>query len=166
MNGKTDDLFDLSGKVAIVTGSTRGIGRAIAERFAQRGARVVISSRDADACAAVAQAIARNSQRPGDIAARFGGEEFVVVLPETDGAGAAVVAANIHSAVRALAIEHTESEHGVITVSIGVACTDTEEVADALALIMVADQAVYRAKASGRNQTSAAEPCGDAAVTT
>ncbi|MDN7184009.1 diguanylate cyclase [Caballeronia sp. SEWSISQ10-4 2] len=119
-----------------------------------------------DALTAVAQAIARNSQRQGDIAARFGGEEFVVVLPETDGAGAAVVAANIHSAVRALAIEHTGSEHGVITVSIGVACTDTEEVADALALIKVADQAVYRAKASGRNQTSTAEPYGDAAVTT
>jgi diguanylate cyclase (GGDEF)-like protein len=119
-----------------------------------------------DALTAVAQAIARNSQRQGDIAARFGGEEFVVVLPETDGAGAAVVAANIHSAVRALAIEHTGSEHGVITVSIGVACTDAEEVADALALIKVADRAVYRAKASGRNQTSAAEPCGDAAVTT
>jgi diguanylate cyclase (GGDEF)-like protein len=88
------------------------------------------------------------------------------VLPETDGAGAAVVAANIHSTVRALAIEHTGSEHGVITVSIGVACTDIDEVADALALIKVADQAVYRAKASGRNQTSMAEPYGDAAVVT
>ncbi|HEX8642537.1 MAG TPA: SDR family oxidoreductase [Allosphingosinicella sp.] len=51
-------LFDLSGKVAIVTGSSRGIGRAIAEAMADQGASVVISSRKEEACREVADAIA------------------------------------------------------------------------------------------------------------
>lgn len=50
-------LFDLTGKVAIITGSSRGIGRAIAEAMADQGAKVVISSRKADACVEVADAI-------------------------------------------------------------------------------------------------------------
>lgn len=50
-------LFDLSGQNAIITGSSRGIGRAIAEAMADHGARVVISSRKADACQDVADAI-------------------------------------------------------------------------------------------------------------
>jgi len=50
-------LFDLSGKVAIVTGSSRGIGEAIVHRMAEHGARVVVSSRKADGCEKVANAI-------------------------------------------------------------------------------------------------------------
>ena len=60
------DLFDLSGKVAIITGSSRGIGRAIAEGYAAHGARVVVSSRKQPACEAVAAAI--NEQHGKDCA--------------------------------------------------------------------------------------------------
>ena len=52
-----ENLFDLSGKVAVVTGSSKGIGRAIAEQMAFHGADVVISSRREDACQEVAEAI-------------------------------------------------------------------------------------------------------------
>jgi NAD(P)-dependent dehydrogenase (short-subunit alcohol dehydrogenase family) len=63
-------LFDLSGKVAIVTGSSRGIGRAIAEAMADQGARVVISSRKAEACEEAADAINQSH-----------GEERAIVVP-------------------------------------------------------------------------------------
>ena len=55
-------LFDLTGKVAVITGSSRGIGRAIAERMADQGARVVISSRKPGPCDEVAAGI--NAKRP------------------------------------------------------------------------------------------------------
>ena len=50
-------LFDLSGKVAVVTGSSRGIGRAIVERMAEQGAKVVVSSRNIEPCREVAAAV-------------------------------------------------------------------------------------------------------------
>src|SRR3546814_90498 len=62
-------MFDLSGKVAIVTGSSRGIGRAIAEAYAEAGARVVISSRKQSACDTVAETIN----------ARYGEERAIAV---------------------------------------------------------------------------------------
>lgn len=60
---QAQNLFDLTGKVAIITGSSRGIGRAIAERMAQQGAKVVISSRKAGPCEEVAAEI--NARHPG-----------------------------------------------------------------------------------------------------
>ena len=57
------ELFDLTGKVAVITGSSRGIGKAIGERMADHGAKVVISSRKAGPCEEVAAAI--NQKHPG-----------------------------------------------------------------------------------------------------
>ena len=59
----TDDLFDLSGRVAVVTGGSRGLGREMVLAFAERGADVVIASRKLDACEAVAREVGALGRR-------------------------------------------------------------------------------------------------------
>lgn len=110
---------------------------------------------------AVARSIARCLKRPADIAARFGGEEFVLILPETGIPGAEHVAEQVHKEVRALRINHQGSEHGILTVSIGYACNNGGRVTSAQELIREADAALYRAKERGRNQTCGAREVVD-----
>ena len=75
--------FDLTGKTAIITGSSRGIGRSIAELYAELGANVVISSRKQDACEAVATAInARGKGKAVAIAASISSKEALGALVE------------------------------------------------------------------------------------
>lgn len=84
MNESIAKLFDLSGKVAIVTGSSRGIGRAIATALAEAGCRVVISSRKQEACDTVAGAInaACGAERAIAIAASIASKEALRTLVE------------------------------------------------------------------------------------
>ncbi|MGF6775344.1 diguanylate cyclase [Paraburkholderia sp. GAS334] len=108
-----------------------------------------------DALAAVARCISANIRRPGDSAARYGGEEFVIVLPDTSGPGALGVAETIRMKVAALGVEHATSQQGRLTVSIGVATWQGKKTDTVYHVIRAADEALYTAKASGRNTISA-----------
>ncbi|MFP4905636.1 diguanylate cyclase, partial [Paraburkholderia sp. BR14261] len=108
-----------------------------------------------DALAAVAHAIGAHARRAADCAARYGGEEFVLVLPDTGEAQALALAEKVRAAIEALALPHADSPNGVLTVSVGVACTTQSAFADWRALTDAADAALYTAKRSGRNRVAA-----------
>jgi diguanylate cyclase (GGDEF)-like protein len=113
---------------------------------------------------AAAQALLQAIRRPGDLAARFGGEEFVVLMPNTDVAGALAVAERMLQHIAATRVQ--DGPHEVLlSCSIGVAACLPASGADAAtseALVQEADQALYRAKQNGRGrvecQTPAARP--------
>lgn len=100
----------------------------------------------------ISHAILQHKHRPGDLVARYGGEEIVVLLPDADEAGARAVAERIRQTVRQLQISHDGNEAGIVTVSAGVSAViplrnrNTPE-----DLLRQADQALYLAKSSGRD---------------
>lgn len=79
-------LFDLTGKTALITGSTKGIGKAIAEHMAQSGAHVVISSRKEDACREVASQIQQQGGLATPIPANISHKAFAKSVFTTAGA--------------------------------------------------------------------------------
>ncbi|WP_288380534.1 diguanylate cyclase domain-containing protein [uncultured Massilia sp.] len=103
----------------------------------------------------VARAAAKAMRRPGDLAARYGGEEIVLLLPETDAVDAGEVVAQLRASVAALGIAHEASHVApVLTVSAGGATLDPGKPESPAALFEAADAALYRAKQAGRNRTS------------
>lgn len=113
-----------------------------------------------DCLRAVASTIRTTVRRPGDLPARYGGEEMAVILPNTDMPGAVTIAETIRAAVEALRIPHAENGAlKLVTISTGVA-TALSRVGGSIqmpaGLLQAADIALYKAKSNGRNRVETA----------
>jgi diguanylate cyclase (GGDEF)-like protein len=105
-----------------------------------------------DACLVeVAHALEGVVRRPADLAVRYGGEEFALVLPGTSQEGAVVLADRLRAGMREMAVPHEDSDgRGIVTLSAGVATVIGAWTVDEI--VELADRALYEAKANGRDR--------------
>jgi diguanylate cyclase (GGDEF)-like protein len=107
----------------------------------------------------IAAAITQGIRRPGDTAARFGGEEFAVLLPGTNDIGAINIADKMRDALRMSAVPHASNAGGIVTVSIGIGVLFAGDIdASAGQLLRHADEALYLAKERGRDRVEVYRP--------
>ncbi len=104
----------------------------------------------------VASVLREGAQRAGDFAGRYGGEEFLAILPGLSTGEAVAWAERLRTAVEGACIPHEDSQTGCVTVSIGVSSLTPTATGTMLELIRLADEALYRAKANGRNRVEPA----------
>ncbi len=111
-----------------------------------------------EALKAVAGVLASHARRPLDLAARFGGEEFALVLHDTTREAALKIGEEILAEVRQLGIPHAGSSvASVLTISLGIACVVPVARRSCAGLLQLADQALYAAKDGGRNRAHVLE---------
>jgi diguanylate cyclase (GGDEF)-like protein/PAS domain S-box-containing protein len=149
--------FDAALDAAFASGRTEGGDLSLlmidVDRFKSFNDRYGHTVGD-DCLRKVAAEFRRTLRRPGLAVARYGGEEFAVVLPRTPLSAAIEEAEALRRAVRGLSIENAASEHGIVTVSIGVAAlAGGRGLASPRELVRRADGALYAAKAAGRDRT-------------
>lgn len=99
----------------------------------------------------IADALRRALFRPTDVVARYGDDEFAILLPAVHEEGARVVAARVRSQVNALAMPHSGGVGGIVTVSIGVAALAPEGELKPQQLVTLCERALAQAKRMGRD---------------
>ncbi len=104
----------------------------------------------------IAELLARHVSRAGELTARFGGEEFAVILPNSGLEDAVQAAQRICCALFALQLEHAGSPHKFVSLSVGVACMTPLPGSSHTLLLEQADAALYLAKRGGRNRVASA----------
>ncbi len=109
----------------------------------------------------VAQVLKQGIHRASDFAARYGGEEFAILLADTPFAGGMHVADRLRMGVEALQIQNKRAPLGVVTISVGVACSKIDGEFASEALVAAADAALYEAKELGRNSVMGAKTLVD-----
>ncbi|RSZ56247.1 GGDEF domain-containing protein [Massilia atriviolacea] len=106
-----------------------------------------------DACLQfIGQCIRTGRRRAGNLAARVGGEEFAILLPNTDLYGAIVVAEAVRRSIVTAGREHAANPAGIVTISCGVHALVPSRDMDSKQLVEAADKALYLAKSTGRNR--------------
>ena len=109
-----------------------------------------------DCLRAVGRCLSEGLRRPADVVTRYGGEEFAILLPNTDGAGSLQVAEMLRTSIDTLQIPHSPSPGDFLSASIGVSTCIPERESNPLLLVRLADEALYRAKAAGRSRIASA----------
>lgn len=118
-----------------------------------------------DQCLArIARALASELRRPSDVVGRYGGDEFLVLLPRTDAAGAGRVAERLRRAIVRAVIPHETRLGTVVTASLGIGVMAAGDALSAGELVALADDALLGAKRLGRNRCAGAAPTAAAAT--
>jgi len=159
----TDHLTNLANRRAIDEALLREVGRAKRDKgwfsFALIDVDLFKRYNDSrghqagDECLIqIAQEIASVTKRPSDVAGRFGGEEFAMILPDTKPEGAFHLAKTLRKKIEGLNLAYTEDSGEIVTITIGVISIAGAEISSIEDLIKEADSALYRGKSNGRNQ--------------
>jgi len=147
-----DDVYDLEWQRARRNGRPLSLALLDIDSFKQFNDLYGHPAGDR-ALRAVARAAGAHMRRPADLAARYGGEELVLLMPETDAVQALAIVQALREAVMQLMISHAGSAAAsVVTVSIGGATLETAGMENSAALFEAADVQLYRAKQGGRNR--------------